>query len=169
MVLDVLADIADDHDFAFVAVGSADSALARLPAARRLGQRARWTGRVSSGDFEALMRATDIAINLRYPTARASSGTQQHLLRLGTPTVIHDLVHLRDIPEDAVRRVPTGTVEVEKAALRAALVEWLTDSAIRHRAGKAGLQWAAQTISREAMRASYVAAVGRAIAGDGSL
>ena len=168
MILDVLADIAADHEFVFVAVGSAESELARLPAVRRLGQRVRWTGRVSDLDFGALMRATDIAVNLRYPTARASSGVQQQLLQLGTPMVIHDLVHLRDIPAGAVQRVPTETADGEEAALRAALIEWLSDPGARHRAASVAQQWAARTITREAMAASYVTAVGQALAvGDG--
>ena len=169
MILDVLADIAADHDFVFAVVGSADPALARLPAARRLGRRVRWVGHVSDLDFGALMSATDVAVNLRYPTARASSGTQQQLLLMGTPIVIHDLVHLRDIPESAVRRIPTGTVEAEEAALRAALVEWLADPAARGLAARAARQWAAQAITPEAMAASYVTAVGRALVSDGIL
>ncbi len=164
MILDVLADIADDHEFVFVAVGSAESELARLPAARRLGHRMHWTGRVSDLDFGALMRATDIAINLRYPTARASSGAQQQLLQSGTPTVIHDLIHLRGIPADAVQRVPTGTADEEQASLRAALIEWLADPIARRRAAAEAQRWAARTITREAMAASYVAAVGQALA-----
>lgn len=163
LILEALADIADDQDFVFVAVGAADSELAQLPAARRLGQRARWTGYLSDLDFGAVMCAADIAINLRYPTARASSGAQQQLLQLGTPTVIHDLVHLRGIPDGAVQRVPTGTPGEEKAALRSALLEWLSDPAARRRAAAEGRQWAQRTITREAMAASYVAAVGRAL------
>jgi glycosyltransferase involved in cell wall biosynthesis len=163
LILEALADIADDQDFVFVAVGAADSELAQLPAARRLGQRARWTGHLSDLDFGAVMCAADIAINLRYPTARASSGTQQQLLQLGTPTVIHDLVHLRGIPDGAVQRVPTGTPDEEKAALRSALLEWLADPAARRRAAAEGRQWAQRTITREAMAASYVAAVGLAL------
>ena len=166
MILETLADIADDHDFVFVAVGVADSELARLPAARRLGPRVRWTGRVSDLDFGALMCAADMALNLRYPTARASSGAQQQLLQLGTPTVIHDLVHLRGIPDGGVQRVPTGTADEEKASLRSALNVWLTDPAARRRAADEARQWARRTITREAMAASYVAAVGRALAED---
>ncbi len=167
MILDVLAELADDHAFVFVAVGAADAELAQLPAARRLGRRLRWTGRVSDLDFGALMRATDIAVNLRYPTARASSGTQQQLLQLGTPMVIHDLIHLRGIPDGAVRRVPTGPAGQEAAALRAALLELLTEPAARSHASKVARRWAMRTITPEAMAASYVSAVGRAVAGAG--
>ncbi len=165
MILDVLAGLANDHEFVFAVVGAADPELVRLPAARRLGRRVQWTGRVGDLDFGALMRATDIAVNLRYPTARASSGTQQQLLQLGKPMVIHDLVHLRAIPDGAVRRVPTGTAADEAGALRAALLELLTDHAARSRASAAARAWAANTITREAMAASYVTAIRRALTG----
>jgi len=168
LILDVIAEIADEHDLVLAVVGEADPALAERPSARRLGRRVRWTGWVDDGDFVALMCATDIAVNLRYPTARASSGSQQQLLQLGVPVVIHDLVHLRDLPEDAVRRVPTGTREGEAAALRAALTGWLTEPGARRAASESAKSWAARAITPGAMARSYVAAIAGALAASGA-
>ncbi len=59
------------------------------------------------------MGAVDLAINLRYPPTRASSGVLHQLLQLGVPTLISDVVHWREYPEEAVARIPPGPDEVE--------------------------------------------------------
>lgn len=165
LLVDVLGEVAVEHAFRLVVVGAVDATLdlpARIADAG-LEERVELLGRVCAEDFSALMGATDLAVNLRYPTARASSGTLQQLMQLGVPALVHDLLHTRDIPDDAVLRVPPGPRHEERRVLRQRLREWLADPEKRRRASSACVRWASRAITPEAMATSYRAAVRRAI------
>lgn len=161
LLVDVLGELAHDHAFRLAIVGAVDPSLelADRVAAAGLEARVSLTGRVPAADFAALMRITDLAVNLRYPTARASSGTLQQLMQLDIPVIVHDLVHTRDMPEDAAPRVPPGPREVERRVLKERLRNWLADPQARRRASAACAAWASRTITPEAMAASYRAAI----------
>lgn len=165
LAIEALGGLAGERDFRLIVAGSVDEALDLEAAAAAAGiaDRVHWAGRVEAADFGALMRACDMALNLRYPTARASSGTMQQLLQLGKPVVIHDLIHLTDIPDNAVARVPTGAREQELASLRAAIGGWLADTPARKAVGAAARAWADREITPAAMRDSYVAAIARTL------
>ena len=77
--------------------------------------------------LDAVMGAVDLAVNLRYPPARASSGVLHQLLQIGVPAVISDVLHWRDYPDAAVARVPPGPEEAEHEVLAQALGRWLID------------------------------------------
>jgi glycosyltransferase involved in cell wall biosynthesis len=165
LIIEALAPLASRRAFRLVVAGAVDPTLGleELAAAAGLGERIHWAGRLPAEDFGALMRASDLALNLRYPTARASSGTMQQLLQLGIPTVIHDLLHLTDIPPGAVARVPTGRRETELDSLAAVLDTWLADPDARVLAGRRAAAWAATEITAVAMRDSYVSAITRTL------
>lgn len=165
LLLEVLRELAADFDFRLVVVGAIapDLDLERIVRRWGLTDRVEFTGRVNDEDYGALLRAVDLGLNLRYPTARASSGPLVQMLSVGTPVVIHDLVHLRDLPEPAVLRVPTGEPNVEIAALRSQLQRWLSDDAVRTRATTAAAEWGRTRITREAMRRSYEEAIDTAL------
>jgi glycosyltransferase involved in cell wall biosynthesis len=57
------------------------------------------TGYLAPDDaFTASIAACDVALNLRWPTAREVSGPWLRCLAAGKPTVIVDLAHLTDVP-----------------------------------------------------------------------
>ncbi len=57
------------------------------------------TGYLASDDaFTESIAASDVALNLRWPTAREVSGPWLRCLAAGKPTVIMDLAHLTDVP-----------------------------------------------------------------------
>jgi len=166
LILETLGDLVAEVPFRLVIVGTVDPGLG-LEAAVNGGPLAdctTFTGRVDDADFGALLRAVDLGLNLRYPTARAASGPLAQLMSVGTPALTHDLVHQRDIPEPAVLRVPTGTRDEEKAALRAVLVDWLGNENLRTRAAAAAQRWGAANVTAEALRGGYEAAIERALA-----
>jgi hypothetical protein len=167
LLLETLEKLAVDFDFRVVVVGPcrAENGLEAATMAGPLAGRLHLTDRVDDDDFGALLRAVDLGVNLRYPTARAASGPLAQMLSVGTPAVIHDLVHLRDIPEPAVLRVPTGTRDEEARALGAVLREWLGDAALRSEAAVAAANWGAREVTPEALRAGYETAVRHALAG----
>jgi len=166
LILETLGELAEEVPFRLVIVGTADPKLELEGAVSRgpLADRTTLTGRVGDEDFGALLRAVDLGLNLRYPTARAASGPLAQLLSVGTPAVIHDLVHQRDIPWPAVLRVPTGPREEEKAMLRGVLVDWFRDEDLRARATSAATLWGSRHVTPDALGAGFKAAVERALA-----
>lgn len=73
----------------------------------------RVTGRLPLSDFLRYMAATDVAINLRYPTAGETSGTLIRLLGLGTPTIVSDVGSFAEFPDDVCAKVPVDSFEHE--------------------------------------------------------
>jgi len=70
------------------------------------------TGYVSEGDMLAYMKALDIFINLRYPTAGEFSAVLLMAFQLGKASIMTDLPHLYEIPKDIVMKVDVAN-EVE--------------------------------------------------------
>jgi len=68
-------------------------------AARGLGAATIVTGYLPSDeDVTAHLAACDVSLNLRWPTARETSGPWLRALAAGLPTVVTDLVHHGDVP-----------------------------------------------------------------------
>ncbi len=99
-------------------------------------------GRVPLDELPAYLAAADLAVQLRYPTARETSATLLRMLAQGLPTVISDLEHLADIPADAVVR---ADVTDEEGEVTRAILRLAEQSAARTRLGQA----AAAFITRE--------------------
>jgi len=77
------------------------------------------TGRVEFAELAAHMETADVAVHLRYPTARETSAALLRLLGQGRPVILSDLEHLADIPGDAVMR--SDPTDEEGAVTRALL------------------------------------------------
>lgn len=140
--------------------------LERLATDLGIDDRIVWHADLDDRDFIALMAAADVAVNLRYPPARASSGVLHQLLQLGVPTLISDVVHWRDYRDDAVARIPPGPEAAEDQALRSSLHRWIDDAVARAAASRAAHRWASDHITRAAMRSTYVEAVARTLDAD---
>jgi glycosyltransferase involved in cell wall biosynthesis len=164
-LLNALAGIETATPWRLIVAGSVDPRLRLREQAEGLGiaERITWRAGLSDADFVAAMGAVDLAVNLRFPPARASSGVLHQLLQLGIPVVITDVLHWRDYPAAAVARVPPGPDDAEAAALRAALARWIDDPEARAAAGRAAAEWARAHITPERMRDSYVAAAQAAL------
>ena len=165
LALEALAALRDRGRCRLRVVGGVDPALGLPELAEGLGiaDRVDWVGYVPEHVFGAHLRSVDIALNLRYPSARASSGTLQQLMQLGVPVIVTDLLHLRDIPDAAVQRVPPAARADEVEALGVALRTWLDEPRLRQQASRAASDWARQAITPATMRQTYVEAVERAI------
>jgi len=87
-----------------------------------VGARAVVAGRVPFELLAAHIETADLVAHLRYPTARETSAALLRVLAQGRPTVISDLEHLSDIPDDAVVRAAVDDEEGEllRAILRLA-------------------------------------------------
>lgn len=64
------------------------------------------TGFLKQDDFFHCIRASDLLVNLRYPTVGESSGTLARALALGLPAIVHNFGPSAEYPEGVVRKVP---------------------------------------------------------------
>jgi len=102
----------------------------------RLGlrERAVVTGRVPLAELATHIEAADIVAHLRYPTARETSAALLRVLAQGRATIVSDLEHQADLPEDAVVRVD---VTDETGELARAILQLAGDPGARTRLGAA--------------------------------
>jgi glycosyltransferase involved in cell wall biosynthesis len=80
------------------------------------------TGHLPEADFWRYACATDLCINLRFPTAGESSGIAVRMMGIGKPVVFTAGEEIARIPEDACLRVDSGAAEEE---MLASILTWL--------------------------------------------
>jgi glycosyltransferase involved in cell wall biosynthesis len=127
----------------------------------RLGvaERAVVTGRVPMDELAAHMEGADVAVHLRYPTARETSAALLRLLAQGRPVIVSDLEHLADIPDDAVMR---ADVSDEEGAVTRAILSLAARPDTRARLAEGARQFARAEHAPERCRADYEDAMTRA-------
>ncbi|MFN0124051.1 MAG: glycosyltransferase [Blastocatellia bacterium] len=83
------------------------------PLITELGLRdcARITGYVSEKQFFQYLKAVDVVVNLRYPTAGETSGTVTRALGTGKPVIVSDYGQFGDLPDDICLKVEPGRDE----------------------------------------------------------
>jgi glycosyltransferase involved in cell wall biosynthesis len=114
------------------------------------------TGRVPFSELSAHIAAADIAVHLRYPTARETSAALLRLLAQGRPVVISDLEHLADIPADAVVR---ADVRDEEGEVTRAILRLAARGAAREAIGARAAEFARRQHSPARCLEAYHAAV----------
>jgi len=130
---------------------------------RRVGVRKRTvvTDRVPLWTLPAHMEAADLVVHLRYPTARETSAALLRILAQGRPTILSDLEHWADIPDDAVLRVD---ITQEEGLVTRALLELAGDPKRRLRLGTRARIFVEREHSPAACRAGYETAIAMAAA-----
>lgn len=127
----------------------------------------RVTGRVPLDEFLSYMAATDVAINLRYPTAGETSGTLIRLLGLGVPTIVSDVGSYAEFPANVCAQVPVdGFEEDTLAAILRALTE---DEALREALGTNARDYVRTHHTLENSAQAYAAFIERVVAGEAQL
>jgi glycosyltransferase involved in cell wall biosynthesis len=122
-------------------------------------------------DLTDHIAACDVTLNLRWPTARETSGPWLRALAAGRATIITDLVHLGDVPSLDPRswmaqpQPPTPNLQPpicvaidildEDHSLRLAMRRLASDAALREQLGRAAREWWAREHSLEAMVEDY--------------
>ncbi len=132
------------------------AALARTLKELGIAERTVVTGRVPFGDLPAHLEAADVVVQLRYPTARETSAALLRALAQGRPTVISDLEHLADIPEDAVVR---ADVADEEGAVTRALLRLAARPEARLRLGRRAAAFVRARHAPEQAASAYEAAL----------
>jgi glycosyltransferase involved in cell wall biosynthesis len=144
-------------------VGPSPEPLALDDMLRRVGVRARTvvTDLVPFWTLPAHMEAADLVVHLRYPTARETSAALLRILAQGRPTILSDLEHWADVPEDAVIRVD---VTEEEGQVTRALLQLAGDRVRRLRLGERARAFVGREHSPAACRSGYETAIAMAAA-----
>ena len=134
------------------------------------------TGYLPTDDaFTACIAAADVALCLRWPTAREVSGPWLRCLAAGKPTVTIDLAHRADVPlldprtwlphHADGRRPCTVAIDIldEDHSLRLALRHLGTDRELRAHIGKAAGEYWSANHHPDAMAADYVRVMAEAM------
>jgi glycosyltransferase involved in cell wall biosynthesis len=85
---------------------------------RKLGidHRVRFAGYVDLHRFYLFLRAVDVVVNLRYPSAGETSGTYARALAEGKPTIVNNLGSFAEIPSDVSLKVEADDDQVDAVA-----------------------------------------------------
>lgn len=147
-------------------------------AANGLTGRATVTGYLASDeDVTDHLAACDVSLNLRWPTARETSGPWLRALAAGRPTVVTDLVHMTDFasldPRTGISSFPIPhapfpicvAIDIldEDHSLRLALRRLVADAELRRELGRAAVEWWQATHSVERMVDDYERAIALAV------
>lgn len=126
----------------FVVVGGAvadDDPLVQVVRERGLEEDVRFTGYLSDHDFWRLARASDVSVNLRFPTVGETSGAVCRLAGCGLPVVVSDVGWFRELPGSFASRIPVGEGEVD--AIATELDALASDEALRKARSAAASAW----------------------------
>ncbi len=109
----------------FVVAGSGSPHYDPRPFARTHGLEpvTRWLGKVPAAEFETLLVAADLCVNLRWPTGGETSGSLLRMLATGRATLVTAAGAFAEVPDDACLQVPFGPDE-EAAIVRAIIRAW---------------------------------------------
>jgi glycosyltransferase involved in cell wall biosynthesis len=105
-------------DARFLIVGEVQKSfpLEELEAARDLGERLVVTGRQPMDRFYLYMLASDVVVNLRFPSTGELSGTLIRTLGMGKPVLVSNTGPFAEFPEHTVARIDLGPPEVPEVA-----------------------------------------------------
>jgi glycosyltransferase involved in cell wall biosynthesis len=116
-------------------------------------------GHLPESDFWRYLAATDLCVNLRYPSAGESSGIAIRMMGIGKPVVFTAGNEIARIPENACLRVDLGEAEVEHLA---GMIVWLAaDREAAAEIGRRAARHIAAEHSIERAGAQYRAALTR--------
>ena len=130
--------------------------LLRLLQERGVAERTLITGRLPLPALPVYMEAADIVAHLRYPTARETSAALLRILAQGRPTVMSDLEHLAEVPEDAVVR---ADVADEEGELTRAILRLAENPGARDALGARAASFMARAHAPARTREAYEAAI----------
>lgn len=102
--------------------------------ARRFGNSVMMLGYMEMDNLIRLISASDVCVNLRYPTLGEMSGIVPRILGLGKPLVVTDTDSFRELPDTCCFKLPVGQGETQElSAIFRLLAE---NSDIRARMGE---------------------------------
>ena len=70
------------------------------------------TGPVSMDRFLAAIAASDVCVNLRYPTAGETSASLLRIMAAGKPAIVSDVGWFSELPDDCCFKIPVDASEI---------------------------------------------------------
>lgn len=71
------------------------------------------TGYVSQQEFQDYLAASDVSLNLRYPTAGETSASLLRIMGAGVPVLVSRTGSFEELPDDAAGKIDVGDIEEE--------------------------------------------------------
>lgn len=115
--------------------------LQKLIATHQLEDSVRILDYLDEASFVAHLQACDAVVNLRYPTAGASSSVILRAFGAGVPVIASDVPEFADLASEFCVLIPVGDGELE--ALNSALGHWAANRLACEHAGSSAHSWAA--------------------------
>lgn len=135
----------------------ADYGVETLVRSKGLEEHVTLTGYLPYDAYREIMQATDIAVNLRYPTMGETSASVLRLLSLGVPTIVSKVGWFDELPDDCCYKVSPGKGEEE------ALWRWMrhlaSDRQERKEMGERARNYVANNHSLDEAARCYVALI----------
>lgn len=113
--------------------------------------------------FQTYLAATDIGINLRYPTRGETSSTLLGLMAASKPVLVSNVDSFKELPDNACVKITVGAGE--QVEIEAALERLFTLESERQRVGHEALNFVRQECDPQATAEKYIAFVKR-VAGE---
>ncbi len=133
--------------------------LAGLLRRLNLGQAVRVTGFVEMGAFLGYLSASDICLNLRYPSAGETSASLLRILGAGLPTLVSRTAAFAELPPEVAIQVDVGEEEEEEIF---AFLSYLADHPDFRRAlGENACRYVSAHHTLEGAAAGYARFLGR--------
>jgi glycosyltransferase involved in cell wall biosynthesis len=105
--------------------------------------------------FYEHLRAVDVVVNLRYPSAGESSGTMARAMAEGLPTIVNNYASFAEVPRDVALKVE---IDGDQGAQVAAhLLHLAEDADFRARIGRNAGRYAREELDPIRCRDRYVA------------
>lgn len=119
-----------------------------------LGDAVVLTGAVPFEKFQQYIAATDVCVNLRYPTAGETSATLLRIMAAGIPAIVSDVGSFAELPDACCRKIPVDSTEEKE--LYFALRELAADEGMRSCLGGAGRAYAVEHRTPSSTAGAYI-------------
>jgi len=140
--------------YAVVGKAIAGYDLSPLLAELDLDEAVRMVGYADDATFQAYLMATDIGLNLRYPTWGETSATLLALMAAGKPTLVSRVDAFTELPEAACVKIDLGPGE--QAQIEALLLALIKDQELRQHIGANAANHIRRECNPEAVAARYI-------------
>ncbi len=119
-----------------------------------LKRNVRITGYINEREFFQYLKAVDVVVNLRYPTAGETSGTLIRSLGSGKPVIVSEFGQHADLPDEICLKVPLDKNEEE--ILFQHLRRLAFQPVLRERLGERAKNWARRECEISRCAANYL-------------
>jgi glycosyltransferase involved in cell wall biosynthesis len=164
VVLSALSRLKDKHAnlrLLVLGAGRAGERVRKLIAREGLQSRVHFTGWCSSEHYAQLLVASDIVIDMRFPSGAETSASLLRALSAATPAIVSDQGSFAELPDALALKIPVGSGEDSRLA--EALTMVISDRPRRTSMGIAALEYAKSNLKLEDAAHSYVETVQRAL------